>query len=71
MVIPDNIVTKKLKNIFFVIGGSCSGKTTLAKYLNEKYGMYHYDTDYMVKTFYETASIDYQPTLCRKMNDIF
>lgn len=71
MLIPDNIISKKLNNVFLIIGGSCSGKTTMAKYLNEKHGMYHYDTDKMLKTYYETASIEYQPTMCRKMKDIF
>jgi guanylate kinase len=71
MNIPDNIISRKLKNVYFIIGGSCSGKTTSAKYLNEKYGMYHYGTDFMRKTYYESASIDYQPTLCRKINDFY
>jgi len=71
MIIPDNIISQKIKNVFFIIGGSCSGKTTSAKYLNEKYGMYHYSTDNMRKTYYERASIDCQPTLCRKINDFY
>jgi len=71
MIIPDNIISQKLNNVFFIIGGSCSGKSTSAKYLNEKYGMYHYSTDFMRKTYYERASIDNQPTLCRKINDFY
>jgi len=45
MVIPDNIISSKIKNVFFIIGGSCSGKSTSARYLSEKYRMYHYSTD--------------------------
>jgi len=71
MIIPDNIISQKLHNVFLIIGGSCSGKSTSAKYLNEKYGMYHYSTDFMRKTYYERASIYYQPTLCRKINDFY
>ena len=71
MIIPDNIISKKIDNVFFIIGGLCSGKTTSAKYLNEKYGMYHYCTDNIRKIYYETASIEYQPTLCRKINDFY
>jgi len=71
MYIPDNIISNKLKNVYFIIGCSCSGKTTSAEHLNKKYGMYHYSTDYMRKKYYEAASINYQPTLCRKINDFY
>jgi len=71
MIIPDNIISQKLKNVYFIIGKSCSGKTTVAKYLSEKYGMYHYSTDDMRKTYYERADIEYQPALCRKIKDFY
>jgi len=57
--------------VFFIIGGSCSVKSISAKYLNEKYGMYHYSTDFMRKTYYERAFIDNQSTLCGKINDFY
>lgn len=71
MNIPENILSLKLNNVYFIIGGSCSGKTTSAKYLSEKFGMYHYSTDNMRNTYYERASIEYQPTMCRKINEFY
>ena len=60
-----------MKNVYFIIGVSCSGKTTASKYLSEKYGMYRYSTDDMRKTYYERGIIEYQPTLCRKIKDFY
>jgi len=71
MNIPENIIFLKLKNVYFIIGGSCAGKTTASKHLSEKYGMYRYSTDDMRKTYYERAVIKYQPTLCRKIKDFY
>jgi len=71
MNIPENIISQKLKNVYFIIGGSCAGKTTAAKYLSEKYGMYHYSTDDMRKTYYQRAIVDYQPALCKKIKDFY
>ena len=71
MNISENIISQKLKDIYFIIGGSCSGKSTAAKHLSEKYGMYLYSTDDMRKTYYERAVIEHQPTLCRKIKDFY
>ena len=65
MNIPENVLSRKLKNVYFIIGGSCAGKTTASKYLGEKYGMYRYSTDDMRKSYYEIADIEYQPALYR------
>jgi len=59
MNIPENIISQKLKDVYFIIGGSCSGKTTASKHLSEKYGIYRYSTDDMRKTYYERAVIEY------------
>ena len=71
MNIPGNIISDKLKNVYFIIGGSCSGKSTASHHFSEKYGMYRYSTDDMRKTYYERAVIEYQPTLCRKIKDFY
>lgn len=71
MNIAENIISQKLKGIYFIIGGSCAGKTTASKYISEKYDMYRYSTDEMRKTYYERAIIEHQPTLCRKIKDFY
>jgi len=69
--IPENIISHKLKNVYLIIGGSCSGKSTASHHISERYGMYRYSTDDMRKTYYERAVSEYQPTLCRKINDFY
>ena len=42
MYIPDNIIRKRIENVYFIWG---RGKTTIAKRLKDKYGFYIYSTD--------------------------
>ena len=42
MNIPDNILKQKLRNVYFIWGGSCAGKTTSATELQRKHGYYLY-----------------------------
>jgi len=38
MNISNDILRHNLKNVYFLIGTACSGKTTMAKEFAEKYG---------------------------------
>ena len=39
MELPDNIIKHYLRNIYFISGGLCGGKSTIAKYLSQKYDL--------------------------------
>lgn len=45
MKIANNIIKHHLSHVYWVVGTACAGKTTLCKYLSEKYHMYYYDSD--------------------------
>lgn len=45
MYIADNVIAHKLQNVYWILGGSCGGKSTAARLLAEKYGFYHYSGD--------------------------
>lgn len=45
MNIQDNILKQYLKNIYFVCGTACGGKSTLSRALAEKHGFLLYDAD--------------------------
>ncbi len=45
MKIEDNIIKHNLKNVLFICGTACAGKTTMSKLLAEKYNFYLYDMD--------------------------
>ena len=68
MLIADNILKNKLKNVYFVTG---SGKTTIAnemsKHLNNCY-VYHTDNR---GPFFKLADPKYQPAMCRDVLDYF
>lgn len=38
-------VLESRKNIFWIVGGSCSGKSTVGKVISRKYGLLYYDMD--------------------------
>lgn len=65
MFISDNTVREKLKNVYFLIGDSCAGKTTAAKRLCKKYGMAHYSSDEMRGRHFAAAEAQYQPCMKR------
>ena len=45
MKIENNIIKENLKNVYFVCGNACAGKTTMARMLAEKYNFHLYDMD--------------------------
>jgi len=62
MLIADNILRDRLKNVYFIWG---SGKTTAANKLHEKYGFYIYSTDAGRDINFRKADPLYQPYMCR------
>lgn len=68
MIIADNILKNKLKNVYFIWG---SGKTTAADILSEKYGIYVYHTDHERSKFFGIAEKEFQPSMCRVVPDFW
>jgi hypothetical protein len=66
MLIPDNILKRKLHNVYFIWG---SGKTTAANELSRKYGFFVYHTDYSRSEHCKNADPQFQPALCRDVPD--
>ena len=46
MNIAENILKHSLKNVYFLTGTACGGKTTMAKALVQKYGFIHYNDNW-------------------------
>lgn len=51
MQIANNILKYSLQNVYFLIGTSCGGKTTMGKALSEKYGFYHLNDNWHEPSF--------------------
>ena len=45
MRISDNVLREALRNVYFITGTACGGKTTAARILGERYGIPVYDID--------------------------
>ena len=64
MKIENNIIKENLKNVFFVCGNACAGKTSMAKMLAEKYNFYLYDMDKMYDAHRAISNEVNQPDTC-------
>ena len=39
MIVQDNVIKEYLKNVYFISGTPCAGKTTITRALGKKYGI--------------------------------
>ena len=51
MNISNDILRYNLKNVYFLIGTACGGKTTMAKEIAKKYGFIHFNDNYHEENF--------------------
>lgn len=68
MLIADNVIAQKLRNVYWILGGSCGGKTTATNQLVQKYGFHHYNGDEMMRTHCQIAVPESQPAITRKFD---
>ena len=45
MIFQDNVIKEYLKNVYFVTGTPCGGKTTISRELAKRHGLLVYDVD--------------------------
>lgn len=57
MKISDNMLKHNLKNVYFLGGTACGGKTTMGKAIAKKYNILHYDDNYHNDSFKEFKSL--------------
>ena len=69
MNIANNILKHSLQNVYFLVGMACSGKTTMANELSEKYGFIHYNDNRLEENYKVWQSIieeKYQPDSAKR-----
>ncbi len=69
MYMANNVVAHALRDVYWIVGGPCGGKTTAAQYLERKYGLRHYNADETVVGYKSIATASEQPALCRYFPD--
>ncbi|MCL2772521.1 MAG: hypothetical protein FWD71_04145 [Oscillospiraceae bacterium] len=71
MNIANNILKHSLKNVYFLVGTACSGKTTMANALSKKYGFIHfsrnkYEDEESYKVWQSIIDEKYQPNSTKR-----
>lgn len=69
MVLQDNVLKAYLKNVYFITGTPCSGKTTISRALARKHGLAVYDLDERFPIHQEIADPAFQPAMTRRFRD--
>ena len=67
MIFADNVLKEYLKNVYFITGTPCGGKTTVSKLLSRMYDIPLYDIDSMFDTHTALSDREHQPC----MNAVF
>ncbi|WP_160679859.1 hypothetical protein [Clostridium sp. C8-1-8] len=71
MNIKDNVLRKYLENVYIIGGNACSGKSTMAKLIAEKYGFTLYQMDEHYEEHRKMANETDQPNMCYPRDDIY
>ena len=69
MIIQNNILKEYLKNVYFISGTACGGKSTTAGVLHEKYGVPVYRIDEHFDEHRLMSDPVYQPSMNRSFKD--
>jgi len=69
MNISNNILKHHLKNVYFLAGTACGGKTTMSKIIAEKYGFYLFDESKFFDEHRIIANEIEQPVMTKKFPD--
>lgn len=69
MIFADNIIKEYLKNVYFIVGTPCGGKTTVSRFLGKKYNIPVFDIDERFEEHQKISSMEYQPNMNRRFKD--
>lgn len=69
MIFQDNVIKNYLKNIYFISGTPCGGKTTVSKFLGKKHNIPVYDIDELFDQHRELSSPEFQPNMNKTFKD--
>jgi GNAT superfamily N-acetyltransferase len=69
MIFQDNIIKQYLKNVYFIAGTPCGGKTTVSRALAKKYNIPVYDIDERFPEHQAMSDPESQPAMNRDFRD--
>ena len=69
MMIQDNVLKAYLKNVYFITGTPCGGKTTVTRALAERHALAVYDVDEAFDRHQSCSDPRFQPSMNRTFRD--
>lgn len=67
MIFQDNVIKEYLKNVYFITGTPCGGKTTISRELAKRHNLLVYDIDEQFENHQKISNAVFQPA----MNQVF
>lgn len=69
MVFQDNVIKEYLKNVYFVTGTPCGGKTTISRELAKRHNLLVYDVDEQFAKHQQISNATFQPAMNKNFKD--
>lgn len=69
MIFQDNVIKEYLKNVYFVTGIPCGGKTTISRELAKRHNLLVYDVDEQFANHQKISNIAFQPAMNKTFKD--
>lgn len=69
MIFQDNVIKEYLKNVYFITGTPCGGKTTVSRELARRHGLFLFDIDERFEEHRRMSCPEFQPAMNRSFRD--
>lgn len=69
MIFQDNVVKEYLKNVYFITGTPCGGKTTISRELAKRHNLLIYDIDEQFENHQKMSNAAFQPSMNKFFKD--
>ena len=69
MIFQDNVIKEYLRNVYFITGTPCGGKTTISRELAKRHNLLVYDIDEQFEKHQELSDNAFQPAMNKNFKD--
>lgn len=69
MIFQDNVIKEYLKNVYFITGTPCGGKTTISRELAKRHNLLVYDIDEQFANHQKISNCAFQPSMNKVFKD--
>ncbi|MGN0542033.1 MAG: GNAT family N-acetyltransferase [Acutalibacteraceae bacterium] len=69
MIFQDNVIKEYLKNVYFITGTPCGGKTTISRELAKRHNFLVYDIDEQFANHQKISNARFQPSMNKVFKD--